>query len=92
MLHRYAGMELRPLALPRRVPTCAGRKDPEPTQAEHKDGFWDLGGGSSVLLKDLALHLALAPGDGEIVGTCRLRLAPVVRVAQPFRLSGPSGG
>ncbi len=40
-----------------------------PRKALHPDGYWDLGSGGSVLLRDFSLRVAL-PGAGDVVTRC----------------------
>ena len=56
-----------PAALPRRLADGAlrGADLRNPRKADHPDGYWDLGGGGSVLLRDLLAAVALA-GDGAV--------------------------
>jgi hypothetical protein len=41
-----------------------------PSAAEHRGGFWDLGGGGSVYLKHVSLTLALPTGTGDLSTFC----------------------
>lgn len=64
-----------------------------PQKAVHPDGYWDLGAGGSVLLRDFSLHVALPGAAGDLVARCSPEVgAPFERVDGAFTLYQDSSG
>jgi hypothetical protein len=64
-----------------------------PRKAEHPNGYWDLGAGGSVLLRDFSLHAALPSTRGEVVTRCSPEIgAPFERTEGSFSLYQDSSG
>lgn len=64
-----------------------------PRRAEHPGGLWDLGDRGSVFLRDAALTVALAPGEGETAVRCSPEVgAPFESRSEPVELYQDSSG
>ena len=80
-VHFFAGSTAVRLAI-----TCRN-----PRRAEHAGGFWELGGGGSVLMRDVSLHIA-SPASAAGLAFAPEADAPLAPVADALELYQDSSG
>jgi hypothetical protein len=64
-----------------------------PRKAEHPGGFWDLGNGGSIFLKEFALVISLTDSSGTLGVRCSPEIdAPLQAYQLPFEIYQDSSG